>query len=88
MRTQNTVSACVDDGTISPAYGYYLSLKIDARIVRFVFRTGSDELERHRTLAAFDRLYIESRPTLLGTVFFRYADELRSDVYRDINSQS
>lgn len=88
MRTQDAVSACVADGTISRAYGYYLGLKIDARIVRYVFLTSTDPLVRRNTLAAFNRLFVESRPTLLGTVFSRYADELKQDLDRDIDSHS
>lgn len=81
MRTQDAVTACVDDGTISPAYGYLLGLKIDARIVRYVFRTSNDPLKRRNTLVAFDRLFIESRPALLGTTFAKLADELRDQVH-------
>lgn len=86
MHTQSEVTACVDDGTISPAYGYYLGLKIDAQIVRYVFGTSNDPIVRRGTLAAFDRLFVESRPTLLGTVFAEYADELRTALYAHINN--
>ena len=82
MRTQDAVTACVEDGTISPAYGYYLGLKIDARIVRYVLRTSDDPTIRRNTLAAFDRLFIESRPTLIDSTFAKLADELRADVHQ------
>lgn len=84
MRTQDAVTACVEDGTISPAYGYYLGLKIDARIVRYVFCTSNDPTVRRNTLATFDRLFIESRPTVIGTTFEHLADELRDRLHTEI----
>ena len=82
--TQGQVSACVQNGTISPAYGYLLGLEVDARIVRYVFRSSTDSEERRAVLAAFDRLFIESRPTLLGTYFSHRADELRRQIEREL----
>jgi hypothetical protein len=55
-------------------------LKIDAQIVRYVFRMGNDPLGRRNALAVFDRLFIEARPTLIGTTFDRLADDLLRQV--------
>lgn len=83
IHTQQQVDACADAGIIGRPYAYYMALKIDARIVRYLRDTSSDPDEARRALAAFDRLYIESRPALIGTMFASFAGALRDDLHEN-----
>lgn len=80
IRIQRQVDACADAEIIGRPYAYYLALKIDARMVQYVRRISSDPDELRRARVKFDRLFIESRPTLVGTYFAARAAQLQRTV--------
>lgn len=76
----SVVQECVQDGTFSQDYGYYLDMKIMARVVRAVCLTGS-EYDKRQALAQFDRTVIEGRPYFLSASFRSLVHDLNDQLH-------